>query len=90
MLFHYSTLYLRVKELPVEPSGLTSSVVVGEYLSPSSSTPWVRVQHSHWSSDASRWGTLTPEVYDFRGSFDVCMVGVEEIPAEQGSSQSCD
>ena len=47
-------------------------------------------QHSHWSSDASRWGTLTPEVYNFRGGFDVCMVGEEEIPAKQGSSQSCD
>ena len=62
MLFHYSTLYLRVKELPVEPSGLTSSVVVGEYLSPSSSNPWVRVQHSHWSRSiqilCSDW--LTP------------------------------
>ena len=48
------------------------------------------MQHSHWSSTASRWGTLALEMYSFRGSFDVCMVGAEKIPAKQESSQSCD
>ena len=33
-----------MKELAVEPSGLTSSVVVREYLAPSRRTPWAEAR----------------------------------------------
>ena len=47
-------------------------------------------QPCDWSSDASRWGTLTQEVYNLRGSLNACMVVFEEIQTKQGLSQSHD